>query len=210
MIFQSTWQTNTASNLVELRKKIISENYSVDSFDSSKNLFPDTSIPSGVSIITGPQAKSVKHPVLDGYYISDEKSFSILKKITHRGKFNFHSENKYMVIVGESNGASLLNNRIISKPVIVTDITKSPYANPQILYSSDTRNDCVNAQRFWSTKFVRFAIKQLKRGHHQPIKVFGFVPDVDQTKFTTDKELNDKFNLTQEEIKYIDENISHF
>lgn len=206
MVFPSTWHANTSNLMTEFREFITTKDTGIENFETTQ-LFDGIDISSGVAIVTSPVKNKQNHNIIDGYYIKDVESFNIINKIDERGNFNFFPENKFMVIVGESNGAALKNNRIISEPVIVSNLDDSPYSNPQILYSSDNYDNAVNAVNFWKTKFVRFLIKQLKTGHHQTLRVFGFIPEVDFTKYKSDQQLYKKYNLTSDEIAFVEKNI---
>lgn len=61
-----------------------------------------------------------------------------------------------------------------------------------------------NCCNYFKTKFVRFLILQPLTSIHLTRSVFTFVPMQDFTKPWTDEELYAKYNLTQEEIDFIE------
>ena len=54
------------------------------------------------------------------------------------------------------------------------------------------------------TKFVRFLVLLRKNTQHATSKVYSFVPMQDFSKLWTDEELYQKYNLSQEEIDFIE------
>jgi site-specific DNA-methyltransferase (adenine-specific) len=67
-----------------------------------------------------------------------------------------------------------------------------------------TEEEAKNVYDYLRTKFVRFLILQTLVGMNLSINNFRFVPWQDFTKSWTDEELYEKYNLTQEEIEFIE------
>ena len=67
-----------------------------------------------------------------------------------------------------------------------------------------TREEAENLLQYLKTKFVRFLILQCVSSIHISRSVFRFVPMQDFSHSWTDKDLYAKYNLTNEEIKFID------
>jgi site-specific DNA-methyltransferase (adenine-specific) len=61
-----------------------------------------------------------------------------------------------------------------------------------------------NVSIYLRTKFVRFLILQTLAGMNLSINNFKFVPWLDFTQTWTDDMLYDKYNLTQDEIDFIE------
>ena len=66
------------------------------------------------------------------------------------------------------------------------------------------KNECENVISYYKTKFVRFLILQKKNAQHAMRGVYQFVPIQDFSKSWTDEELYKKYELSEEEISFID------
>ena len=67
-----------------------------------------------------------------------------------------------------------------------------------------TQDEAVNCMEYLKTKFVRFLLQQLITGQHLSADKFRFVPLQDFTCLWTDDKLYKKYNLTEEEIIFIE------
>lgn len=70
-----------------------------------------------------------------------------------------------------------------------------------------TEQEAVNVYEYLRTKFVRFMILQTLAGMNLSINNFKFVPWQDFSKSWTDEELYQKYQLTQDEIDFIEATI---
>lgn len=70
-----------------------------------------------------------------------------------------------------------------------------------------TREETENYAYYLATKFVRFLVLQRKISQHVTPDRFSFVPAVDFTRRWTDADLYERFNLTSDEIDYIEASI---
>lgn len=68
----------------------------------------------------------------------------------------------------------------------------------------DTLEKAVNLVGYLKTRFVRFLLAQICISQHISRDTFSFVPTQDFSKPWTDEELYKKYNLTQEEIDFIE------
>jgi site-specific DNA-methyltransferase (adenine-specific) len=68
----------------------------------------------------------------------------------------------------------------------------------------DTENEAKNLLAYLKTKFVRFLVGQIAVSQHITKNCFAFVPVQDFSKPWTDGELYAKYNLTDEEIAFIE------
>lgn len=68
----------------------------------------------------------------------------------------------------------------------------------------DDRETAENVVSYMQTKFFHFLIALIKNTQQAMKKVYTFVPMQDFSKPWTDKELYSKYNLTQEEIQFIE------
>ena len=67
-----------------------------------------------------------------------------------------------------------------------------------------TRQECENIVTYIKTRFFRYLVSIKKKTQNGPRGVYQFVPMQDFSKPWTDKELYAKYNLTQEEIDFIE------
>lgn len=67
-----------------------------------------------------------------------------------------------------------------------------------------TKEMCSNLSRYLRTKFARFLLSLAKSSQHSTAKTYVFVPMQDFSKSWTDEELYVKYNLTEEEIEFIE------
>lgn len=67
-----------------------------------------------------------------------------------------------------------------------------------------TEEEARNLLTYSYTKFFRALVGIMKHTHHAPAKVYQFVPLQDFSKPWTDSELYEKYNLTDEEINFIE------
>ena len=64
--------------------------------------------------------------------------------------------------------------------------------------------ECKNIISYMTTKFFRYLVSLIKKTQHSPKMVYQCVPMQDFSKPWTDEELYAKYNLTDEEIAFID------
>lgn len=68
----------------------------------------------------------------------------------------------------------------------------------------DTTNECENVMSYIRTKFFRFLVLLRKNTQHATSKVYQFVPLQDFSHTWTDEMLYQKYNLTEDEIAFIE------
>ena len=68
----------------------------------------------------------------------------------------------------------------------------------------DTTNECENVMSYIRTKFFRFLVLLRKNTQHATSKVYQFVPLQDFSHPWTDEMLYQKYNLTEDEIAFIE------
>ena len=132
--------------------------------------------------------------ILDGVGYVNKK---LLKK-------NIDLINKYKVIVPAANGNNtdiIIGTPFLSEPHSVCTQTYI------ILDIFDNEMEAYNLINYIKSKFVRFLISIRKNTQHASPGVYSFVPLLDMTKTWTDEILYKKYNLTQEEIDYIESSI---
>ena len=71
-----------------------------------------------------------------------------------------------------------------------------------------TKDEVFNIISYIKTKLFRYLVSVRKNTQHGTRRVYQFVPLQEFSKPWTDKELYEKYKLTQEEIDYIEETIA--
>jgi site-specific DNA-methyltransferase (adenine-specific) len=112
--------------------------------------------------------------------------------------------NKYKIYITKAYGASdEWPHQIINKPIIgevgsccsETYLVIGPFANKEI---------CSNVVSYMETRLFRFMVSLRKISQDATQSVYQFVPMQDFSKPWTDEELYKKYNLTADEIKFIE------
>jgi len=117
---------------------------------------------------------------------------------------NFKNINKYKCAISMVSRSKFKYARILDKNIITTQsIAYFPF---------DTKTEALNCLNYLNTKIVSFlmSFSEVYRDgnsiqYNGPI--FRHVPKIDLTRTWTDEELYAHFNLTEEEIKYIEETV---
>ena len=68
----------------------------------------------------------------------------------------------------------------------------------------ESKTECINVCSYINTKFFHFLLTLKKNTQHTPAKAYSLIPMQDFSKSWTDKELYSKYNLTDEEITFIE------
>lgn len=71
-----------------------------------------------------------------------------------------------------------------------------------------SKEECENLAKYLRTKFARFCHCQMKASQDATAKTYTFVPMQDFSKKWSNEELYKKYNLTEEEIRFINESIN--
>lgn len=71
----------------------------------------------------------------------------------------------------------------------------------------DNKEICDNIISYINTKFFHFCLSVIKNTQNTPRSMYRFVPQQDFSKSWNDKKLYKKYNLTEDEIKYIESSI---
>lgn len=93
-----------------------------------------------------------------------------------------------------------------------TDWIKPIYAKPEtactetyvVVGPFENKETCENIISYINTRFFHFLLTLKKNTQDAPKRVYGFIPIQDFSKPWTDKELYAKYQLTQDEINYIE------
>ena len=71
----------------------------------------------------------------------------------------------------------------------------------------DTKEEAENFADYIKTRFLRFLVYLRKVTQNTTARVYAFVPNLDMHKRWVDEGLYKRYNLSQEEINFIEKNI---
>lgn len=154
----------------------------------------------------------------EGYSTIKDSEYSIvyyLNKNIHKVekgyiKLNDIPKNKktvkfHKVYIPAANGS---DKTILGKPFYGEPNSACSQTYLVIGYNHDlTKEQCQNIITYIQTKFFRYLVSIKKKTQNGARKVYQFVPMQDFSKPWTDAELYEKYDLTQEEIDYIEATI---
>lgn len=88
--------------------------------------------------------------------------------------------------------------------------SQTVFALRHILYGYNeqeplTKIECANIIKYIKTRFFRYLVSIKKKTQDNPSSVFQFVPLQDFSRPWTDADLYAKYNLTNDEIAYIEQ-----
>jgi len=118
----------------------------------------------------------------------------------------FNIRNKYKVITSIADGAAYKSKRYTTRNIITPPNTISTETY-LVCYNSNTMEECINVDGYLMTKFSRFMLSLRMGAQTKSKDKFKWVPIMDFTKEWTNQELYDYFNLTEEEIEHIENNV---
>lgn len=145
-----------------------------------------------------------------GRKISDNS----IKTYSRGGTFLFAERKDYLknldmlkqhkiLISSAYNAGDSFPHQIINKPFYSEPGTGCT-ATYLVIGGFDNKEICENVMSYISTKFFRFMVLLKKISQHAPKDTYNFVPVQDFSKPWTDEELYQKYNLTNEEIDFIE------
>jgi site-specific DNA-methyltransferase (adenine-specific) len=111
---------------------------------------------------------------------------------------------KFKVVISKAyNGGDNYPHQIINKPIIMNpeSCCTETYLVFRVL---DDKDQAVNLERYMKTKFFRFMVWLRKISQDNPKDRFLFVPDLSLQSIWTDQDLYAKYNLTKDEIDFIE------
>ena len=116
-----------------------------------------------------------------------------------------YAADKYKVFIPEAYGCGAIGE-VPSTPILGTpmDICTQTFRQ---FGKFETLSEANNFLSYLKTKFFRALVGIVKNTQHAPAKVYMYVPLQDFSKSWNDTELYSKYNLTQEEIDFIETNI---
>lgn len=141
------------------------------------------------------------------YYMSNKgvRTINYVKKSQIPKNVDSIALNKvYMPAAGGSGmDSQILGQPILGEPNSVCSQTFLVIGYDAVKHNF-TKAECENIISYIKTKFFRYLVSIKKKTQNGPRGVYQFVPVQDFSKSWTDAELYDKYNLTQEEIDFIE------
>jgi site-specific DNA-methyltransferase (adenine-specific) len=98
---------------------------------------------------------------------------------------------------GSKNNIGSLGRFEIANP---NEVCSSSFSH----FSFDTEQECISLRSYLTTKFIKFLIKVKKPTQRVKKDVFSLVPIVPFDRNWTDENVFEYFNLSEEDIKYLD------
>ena len=146
------------------------------------------------------KVSDVKRPDSIKVYAYPNNGFISKTKITQ----NLHWVGKYKVCVSYAYGErGSFPYLVIGKP-FVADKNTCCTETYLVIRAVDTIQEAKNIISYMTTKFFRFLVLLKKNTQHATKTVYEYVPIQDFSKPWTDEELYKKYNLTDEEIEFIE------
>jgi len=119
----------------------------------------------------------------------------------------FNVMDKYKVITSIADGAAYKAKRYTSRCQVIPPNTVNTETY-LICYTSNNENECNNVEKYLMTKFSRFMLSLRMAAQTKSKDKFKWVPVMDFSQSWNDEELYSYFDLTQEEISFIENNVS--
>ena len=113
-------------------------------------------------------------------------------------------KDKIKVLVSKASpGGDEYPHSVISNPILAekNSVCTETYLIVDFVETEDEGNNLIS---YMKTRFFRFLMSLVKNTQNISKSVFQFVPIQDFSKPWTDEELYKKYNLTQEEIDFIE------
>jgi site-specific DNA-methyltransferase (adenine-specific) len=112
--------------------------------------------------------------------------------------------NKYKVFISRaSSGSDAFPHPILSRPFF-GDKGTACSETYMVIGPFKSKKECENVITYISTMFFRFLVLLIKNTQDTPKKVYSFVPMQNFSEPWTDKKLYKKYDLTQDEIAFIE------
>lgn len=112
---------------------------------------------------------------------------------------------KYKIFVTESYGKGLFGEKP-TQPILAVpgELCTETFLEFGPFNTQEERDNCLS---FWKCKFFRALVGIKKNTQHCTKEFYEYVPMQDFSKSWTDKELYEKYGLSQEEIDFIENNV---
>ncbi len=162
---------------------------------------------------------------INSNYKNYEKEYSDLNNIKLYGNKNLMKEtngigyinpteviknidliNKYKLIIPKASGTGF-DAQVLTNPIICEkkSVCSETYL---VLFYSENKEEVINFSKYLKTKFFRFLVSLKKTTQNSTKESYEFVPNLNTNKEWNDEELFKYFNLSENEIKYINDKIN--
>lgn len=119
-------------------------------------------------------------------------------------KNNYHLVDKYKVFISAAgSGSDTFPHQILGKPFFGNIGTACTETNV-VIGPFESKEQCEFAMQYISTKLFRFLVMLCKPTQHALKKVYSLVPILDFNESWTDEKLAKRYNLSDEDIAFID------
>lgn len=203
-VFTATLETERESIIRKVKKYCLDNN-----IDVIKNGYYGEHYAAYIHSVTPVNADNYTHGEIDCLYLKNK--VPTIGKIEKEKIKDTDSQNTYRVVVGcTGSSESELNNKVLSnidviKPGVV-------HNNSFITLEFDGREEtCRNVADYLKCKLPRLLILHVSASTlSRAVSSYRLVPHLDFNRTYTDKDLYKIFNLTQEEINYIEQKIKEY
>lgn len=115
--------------------------------------------------------------------------------------------NKYKVLLSSAyNGGDNYPHQIMGKPFLAEKGTACTETY-MVCGVFDTKDEAELLMNYMKTRFFRFLLWLRKVSQHNPKDRFEFIPDIFSQQLWTDEDLYARYNLTDDEITFIQETV---
>lgn len=148
-----------------------------------------------------PDSTTLRHPIR----LFESQRIGWIEK----DEITVHPEwiDKWKVLENAVSGTSAaVETQFLSKPIVAGpgEACTETYLVAGLF---DSKEQAENYARYLRTRFVRFLVSLRKIGQHVTRGVFSFVPDLDYGRIWTDADLYRKYDLTADEIVFIESRV---
>lgn len=123
------------------------------------------------------------------------------KKITK----NVNLINRWKVLVPEARGKNGIPDQVLGKPLIASP--GSICTQTYLVFWVKSKKEAISLQSYINTRFFRFLVSLRKITQHALRSTYSWVPKQSWDRSWSDKNLNTKYGLTKEEVKFIEQMI---
>jgi len=157
----------------------------------------------------------VNGKTIDEFLIGKKKSVSRKTKVyLKKGHIGYALDREFskeklgllrdwkVLIAKSSSGTDEIPHLVISEPIISEPGSVTAHTHYAIEGVSN-RKEAENLAGYLKTKFARFMINLLRSNQNMRVDMYQFVPRLDFSKQWTDKDLFERYHLSEDEVEFI-------
>ena len=147
--------------------------------------------------------------------VSAKRCYKWIHKKYMVPRYVVNNVNSYKVLLPESNGSGKFGEALSTPVVVAPGVSSTPTFIG--IGNFTTQQEAENLLKYLSTRFARALLGVLKKTQHNPAAVWAYIPIQDFTKASDidwsqkideiDKQLYKKYNLSLEEIDFIEKKV---